>query len=458
MKSSMLGNLSAIVSDTLTDSIKMIDIAELHESADNFFVLENIEPFAQIILGQGGVKDNLIVRPLETGGYEIISGHRRRAAVQWLIDNGENISHFLPCLVQNYTDEDDKILDLILMNVSARQLSDSELWKSYETIDKILKEKKAKGEYFGRIRDDIAKHLGVSSAQVGKMQNIEKNAIAAVKEAIASGDLSISTANEIAKLDNAEQSNIRDLSKVQPKDIKKNTAVDTNINDNKNSSNVKWDGETHSNEILEALLYYIDEDDIQIAMKKSYGDFGEDLRKNHLNDGSGCDLYHIDGRYNKILVTLYKFDITYEITWNKAAKLIHKHFHEKVDTSINNPIVFHDEQHETSYNDICSRMKYLDCYHRSLAYLLSLDTVLREHIDAVYDIHEDVIKPEGLNNGFQTGTSLKTTRIAFNLWNGYCSDGDDEEQPSSNYAPDQIFNCKEYALYYWIAIQIRFGI
>ena len=229
MKGSMLGNLSAIVSDTLTDSIKMIDIAELHESADNFFVLENIESFAQIILGQGGVKDNLIVRPLETGGYEIISGHRRRAAVQWLIDNGENISRFLPCLVQNYTAEDDKMLDLILMNVSARQLSDPELWKSYETIDKILKEKKAKGEYFGRIRDDIAKHLGVSSAQVGKMQNIEKNAIEPVKEAIASGDLSISTANEIAKLDKAEQSNIRDLSKVQPKDIKKKS-VDTNIN------------------------------------------------------------------------------------------------------------------------------------------------------------------------------------------------------------------------------------
>ena len=230
MKGSMLGNLSAIVSDTLTDSIKMIDIAELHESADNFFVLENIESFAQIILGQGGVKDNLIVRPLETGGYEIISGHRRRAAVQWLIDNRENISRFLPCLVQNYTDEDDKMLDLILMNVSARQLSDPELWKSYETIDKILKEKKAKGEYFGRIRDDIAKHLGVSSAQVGKMQNIEKNAIEPVKEAIASGDLSISTANEIAKLDKVEESNIRDLSKVQPKDIKKKS-VDTNINE-----------------------------------------------------------------------------------------------------------------------------------------------------------------------------------------------------------------------------------
>ena len=134
MRNKMFDNLSAVVSNTLTDSIKMIDIDELHESADNFFRVENIEQFANTILGQGGVKDNLIVRPLETGGYEIISGHRRRAAVQYLIDNGENISHSLPCLVQNYTDDDDRLLDLILMNVSTRQISDSELWTCYETI------------------------------------------------------------------------------------------------------------------------------------------------------------------------------------------------------------------------------------------------------------------------------------------------------------------------------------
>ena len=32
-------------------------------------------------------------------------------------------------------------------------------------------------------------------------------------------------------------------------------------------------------------------------------------------------------------------------------------------------MIFYDNKHETAYNDICSRMKYLDCYHRSLAYL-----------------------------------------------------------------------------------------
>ena len=278
MRNKMFDNLSAIVSNTLTDSIQMIDIDELHESADNFFVVENIEQFANTILGQGGVKDNLIVRPLESGGYEIISGHRRRAAVQYLIDNGENISHFLPCLVQNYADDDDRMLDLILMNVSTRQISDSELWKSYETIDRILKEKKDKGEYFGRIRDDIANTLGVSAAQVGKMQNVDKNAIEPVKEAIANGELSISTANEIARLDKKEQAKITDLSKVQPKDIKKKAAPIVDINSNEEAAVATSSNEdtteapesvaTNSNEV-EADDFPTD-DDIKAAAEKQF--------------------------------------------------------------------------------------------------------------------------------------------------------------------------------------------
>ena len=243
----------------------MIDIAELNESADNFFVVENIEQFAQTILGQGGVKDNLIVKPLETGGFEIISGHRRRAAVQYLIDQGENISHYLPCLVQDYADEDDKMLDLILMNVSARQISDQELWKCYETLDKILKEKKDKGEYYGRLRDDIAKALGVSASQVGKMQNVDKNAIETVKEAVASGELSISTANEIAKLDKEEQSKITDLSKIQPKDVKKKAVKPYVVTSNNDESSDFGDGDDE--EIIDTSID--DEPDLQAKLRET---------------------------------------------------------------------------------------------------------------------------------------------------------------------------------------------
>ena len=248
---SMFDNLNAIVANTLTDSIEMIDISELHESKDNFFVVERIEEFAETILGQGGVKDNLIVRPIETGGYEIISGHRRRAAVQYLIDKGENISHLLPCLVQNYTDEDSKLIDIVLMNVSARQLSDSELLRSFEILNETFQNKKSLGEKFGRVREKLADSLGVSPAQVGKMQNIENNAIEAVVQAVKDGDISISTANDIAKLDIDEQEELlktKDFDEIKSKDIKKPTVkkekVDTNINFYQETKNKQSDDET----------------------------------------------------------------------------------------------------------------------------------------------------------------------------------------------------------------------
>ena len=219
----MLSSLAAIAQNTQSDNIRMIDIDELHESAANFFEIERIEEFAYTILGQGGVKDNLVVRPLKSGGYEIISGHRRRAAVKYLLDHDEPISRLLPCLIQSYDDEDSMMLDLILMNVSARQLSDRELWQSYEQLNTILQRKKEAGERFGRVRETIAKILGISPSQVGKLQNVERNAIEPVKETVANGEMSINTANAIAQLDEEQQEELAagDLSEVTHKKAKK---------------------------------------------------------------------------------------------------------------------------------------------------------------------------------------------------------------------------------------------
>ena len=43
-------------------------------------------------------------------------------------------------------------------------------------------------------------------------------------------------------------------------------------------------------------------------------------------------------------------------------------------------ILFIDGRHEQLYSELCTRMKYLDEYHRTTAYLLSLDNVCRDHI------------------------------------------------------------------------------
>ncbi len=146
-------------------------------------------------------------------------------------------------------------------------------------------------------------------------------------------------------------------------------------------------------------------------------------------------------------------------------------------------ILFADKKHEDLFFDLFKRMKTKDCYHGSAAYLLGLDTVLREHINDVFDFSEDIIKPDGLNKAWQTGTSKKTTRLMFNLWNGKYKDeipvsydyDEDEDEPiddelvynsehiahdlsvrsSQYYSVDEIFCCS-YAPYYWQAIQLRY--
>ncbi len=115
---------------------------------------------------------------------------------------------------------------------------------------------------------------------------------------------------------------------------------------------------------------------------------------------------------------------------------------------------FRDEYHETLFWVIMQKMNCDDVYHQSVAYLIALDDVCRDHVEELYDFEERCIVPESLEKGWQTGTSLQTTRLAFNLWNGYCIDLE-SDLPSSDYSVSEIFCCP-YAPYYWEAVKIRY--
>ena len=127
------------------------------------------------------------------------------------------------------------------------------------------------------------------------------------------------------------------------------------------------------------------------------------------------------------------------------------------------PIKFRDEEHERNYNFILDMMPYSDIERKALAYLFALDTVCFEHIRELYDFSDNRIMLSGLDKGWQTGTSGRTTRLAFNLYNSHCSDGEpyigsdgtECSLPSACYSPAYLFCC-EYAKYYVEALKIRF--
>lgn len=107
---------------------------------------------------------------------------------------------------------------------------------------------------------------------------------------------------------------------------------------------------------------------------------------------------------------------------------------------------FFNKEHEKNYHEVMVKMRSKDEYHTSVAYLLTLDAVCYKHINQLFDFADGCIKPDALNKEWQTGTSKQTTRLAFNLWNGY---------KDSLTTPDNLF-CSDYAVYYWQAISLRF--
>lgn len=125
-------------------------------------------------------------------------------------------------------------------------------------------------------------------------------------------------------------------------------------------------------------------------------------------------------------------------------------------------IIFYDDEHENYFFGFLKMFeqhcKKLDIYRYSAAYLLALDTELRVHYSDVFDFKQQAIMPEGaFEHAWQTGTSRRTTHLMFNLWNGYCADGEpaDTAKPSYYCSPEYIFCCG-YAPYYWQAIKLRF--
>ena len=115
---------------------------------------------------------------------------------------------------------------------------------------------------------------------------------------------------------------------------------------------------------------------------------------------------------------------------------------------------FYNTEHKNFYNEH-THDKKLDSYNKSLIYLLGLTEETRTHFDKLYSKATRQIKLTGTTEGWQTGTSLAITKLAFNLFNGYCGVRDVD---SRQYTVENIFCYKEYAPYFYEGIKLRFNI
>lgn len=213
---SIISDMKNAAGGSYADYIKMLPIEQLHDNANNFYDVSELEILADDIDRQG-LKTPLYVVPAEDG-YTIISGHRRKAAVQLLIDAGKYTSGKLPCYIGKEKSNVEMTLDLIMLNATARIISDADMMKQYQELESCYKQLEADGKKIGgRMREKIAAAMQVSPAQVGKIENINNNAIPEIKEAVEDGKMSISTANEAARLAPEEQQDL--IEKKKPEEI-----------------------------------------------------------------------------------------------------------------------------------------------------------------------------------------------------------------------------------------------
>jgi len=113
-------------------------------------------------------------------------------------------------------------------------------------------------------------------------------------------------------------------------------------------------------------------------------------------------------------------------------------------------IKFASKEHEQFYYAMLEKSGNSDSYHRAFFYTVGISESMRRNVNTLFDFKEDCIKPEGLHNGWQTGGTVRATRLAFNLWNGYTEEG--HEKMSTPY---EMFDCG-FAPYFYEAIKQRY--
>lgn len=113
-------------------------------------------------------------------------------------------------------------------------------------------------------------------------------------------------------------------------------------------------------------------------------------------------------------------------------------------------MLFYNNEHKKFYHVIISKCLVKDIYHQLLFYTLGIDNDCRNHINDLYDFEYQHIKLDRLEHPWQTSASMKSTLLAFNLYNGYT----DETHRMSSTAYE-LFAC-EYSSFFMEAIKLRF--
>lgn len=211
--------------DTTEEQIEYIDIGLIDGDENNFYALSDVEALAANI-ETVGLQQPLRVRTSEADPLrvQIISGHRRKAALDKLVQDGNEKFRRVPVIREQVSGSAAlQELKLIFANSDTRKITSADLSKQAERVEALLVQLREEGYDFpGRMRDHVAEACKVSRTKLANLKVIREHLIPEAKKAWERGNLAEDAALKLARL---------------PEEIQKRIVAS---NKKRNNGQVRW--------------------------------------------------------------------------------------------------------------------------------------------------------------------------------------------------------------------------
>ena len=156
---------------------RYIDIDCLVADERNFYALSDIDALAANI-ELIGLQQPIRVRQLSGNPerFRIVSGHRRRSALQKLVDEGREQFRDVHCIVETVEcSEAMQELRLIYANSDTRKMSPMDLSRQAQRVEALLYQLKEEGfEFPGRMRDHVAQACQTTKSKLSRLKVIRE--------------------------------------------------------------------------------------------------------------------------------------------------------------------------------------------------------------------------------------------------------------------------------------------
>lgn len=189
---------------------------DLIPSKDNFYSTEDTEKLKQSIKVLG-ILQPLLIEERDGKDY-ILAGHSRRKCCLELIEEGMDRFRKVPCVYKpkielNAASEEDEIIRkiIIIQSNTYREKSDWEKMTEALQMEELVKELREKTDLEGKTREIVSDLIGVSSTQIGRYHSISNNLSERLTDAFRQNKLNISTAAELAGLNEKYQTKACEL-------------------------------------------------------------------------------------------------------------------------------------------------------------------------------------------------------------------------------------------------------